>query len=136
MDALERCRGSSTRDLGSLPEMERVGDLCAAVVSPLQEGQDREKLILAPAPRHNPPASSAGIRYSLLASRTSILTHHVRTIWVWFFLKHLHQEQSMSGPYKVPDGLEQEVTGSGRAVQRRLRTRRGRRGLQKVEIMC
>lgn len=30
----------------------------------------------------------------------------------------------MSGPYKVPDGLEQEVTGSGRAAQRRLRTKR------------
>lgn len=132
------CRGSSARDLGSLPEMQRVGDLCAAVVSPLQEGQDGEKLILAPAPRHDPPASSAGIRYSLLASRTFILTHHVRTLWVWglFFFKHLHQEQSMSGPYKVPDRLEQEVTGCGRAVQRRLRTRRERRGLQKVEIMC
>lgn len=77
------CRGSSTRDLGSLPEMQRVGDLCAAVVSPLQEGQDGEKFIPAPAPRHDPPASPASIRYPLLAACTFILTHHVRTIWVW-----------------------------------------------------
>lgn len=127
------CRGSSAWDLGSLPEMQRVGDLRAAVLSPLQEGQHGEKLILAPAPRHDPPASSAGIRYPLLASCTFILTHRVRTLWGGFF-QHLHQEQSTSGPHKVPDGLEQEVTGSGGAVQRRLRTRRERRGLQKVEF--
>lgn len=67
------CRGSSARDLGSLPEMQRVGDLCAAVVSPLQEGQDGEKLIPAPAPRHDPPACPDSIRYPLLASCTFIL---------------------------------------------------------------
>lgn len=115
-----------------------MGDLCTAVVSPLQEGQDREKLILAPAPRHDPPASSAGIHYSVLVSIMDIHLDPPREnhLDLGGFLKHLHQEQSMSGPYKAPDELEQEVTGSGRAVQRRLRTRKGRRGLQKVEIMC
>lgn len=69
--------GSSTAALGSLPERQRVGDLCAAVVSPLQEGWHREKLILAPAAMRNPPASPAGVRYPLLASCTIVLAHHI-----------------------------------------------------------
>lgn len=80
MDALEHL--CSAWDLGSLPEVQRVGrELCATVVSPLQEGQQGEKLIRVPALRHAPAASSAGIRYPLLASCTFILTRHVRTLW-------------------------------------------------------
>lgn len=130
--------GSSAGALGSLPERQRVGDLRAAVVSPLQEGGHRGKmLILASAPTRNPPASPAGVRYPLASVADVRFGPPRRKFGAWlfyFFLKHLRQEHSASGPCEVPDGLEEQVIASDGAVQKRLRTRRGRRGLQKAEF--
>lgn len=79
--------GSSAGALGSLPERQRVGDLRAAVVSPLQEGGHRGKmLILASAPTRNPPASPAGVRYPLASVADVRFGPPRRKFWGWLFI--------------------------------------------------